>query len=300
MRVKGWQVLFCGLLFTAAGCGTLSGGSRDQTQSAIFDTQRRVASLEKNLTKFNETAATLSTRVDETDRQNLELKGLMEENQVRLDTMGKKVDQLTSTIYRQLNLSPPVESSLSVGPSPGGVEVGTPKIQPPKESPGEGTSVAETEKQMEATALESSGVATVQASPGTSATGPAGTAATVYQRAIKAVRERRYEEAYTLFDEYLQRYPKAEEAANAQFWKADSLRCLGRDEEAVEEYEKLRANYSSSVKVPIAMANEATICHNKLGQTERAIKLLEEVVTNYPMAPAAEKAKNMLKTLRGS
>jgi outer membrane protein assembly factor BamD (BamD/ComL family) len=47
------------------------------------------------------------------------------------------------------------------------------------------------------------------------------------------------------------------------------------------------------------MHNQA-VAHSNLGQASEAISLMEEVVADYPISPAAEQAKIDLNKLRGN
>ncbi|HPX41414.1 MAG TPA: tetratricopeptide repeat protein, partial [Candidatus Hydrogenedentes bacterium] len=74
---------------------------------------------------------------------------------------------------------------------------------------------------------------------------------------------------------------------------------LGRYDECVSEFEKLRAQHPESPKVPYGMFNQAA-AHLKLGQQDRALALLEDLVENYPMTPAAARARSKLEEVKGN
>jgi tol-pal system protein YbgF len=126
---------------------------------------------------------------------------------------------------------------------------------------------------------------------------PVDDAAAAYKEAQSAYIHSNWEEALDKFTRYLEQYPDAENAANAQFWKAKCLFSLNRHEEAITEFEAVRTAYPASNKVPYAMHQEA-ICHHRLGQTERAVELLQEVARDYPSTPVAEQAKRDLERLK--
>jgi len=130
-----------GVLGTAAvllcltGCGTL--GSDDQVSSMIYDSHRRIVNLDQSLDgsikKLNETSAELSARVDASDQQIRTLQSTVEENQVKLDKMQRTIENLSATLYRWLNLSPPTSGS-TVSSTPSEVEADPVRVSPPPAS----------------------------------------------------------------------------------------------------------------------------------------------------------------------
>ena len=68
------------------------------------------------------------------------------------------------------------------------------------------------------------------------------------QRAFK--KEGRYEDSRRDFQRYLELYPKAEYAYNAQFWISESYYVDGKFEKAILEYEKLLKAYPAVTKYP--------------------------------------------------
>ena len=128
---------------------------------------------------------------------------------------------------------------------------------------------------------------------------PTGSPDADYQQAQRSFAQQDFATALEQFTAFLQRYPESEHVPNAHFWRAKSLQGLGSYQEAVDAYEDLRVQFASSTKVPYALHQQA-VCHSRLGQTARAIQLLDEVVRDYPMTPAADQAKTDLKKLRGN
>ena len=291
MHMRGATVLVVLVVgaLAVAGCAT-PGASKDQVTSTIFSTHSSVKKLEDSLGKsveqLNTTAADLTARVDESDRQTRLLRSLAEENQVKLDQLQAKLDQLTATLYRYLNLTP--STSMSGGypsPSSHSVTVGAP---PAPRAPAPGGEARPIEP------LEPG------AAPGAQlevAPGPLSPVA-AYQEAQKSFINQDYEASLAQYREYSRRYPDTDYAGNAQFWQGECYYRLEKYEEAIQEFDKLRANFPTSSKVPIAINNQAA-AHLRLGQTTRAVELLQELVENYPMAPAAARAKTKLQELGG-
>ena len=283
------------------GCGTMGGGG--QLENTVYDTHRRVVGLEKNLggsvTKLNQTAAELSASVDASDQQVRTLQGLIEENQYRVAAVERKLDALTATLYRHFKLTQPGEFVSGAGeapPSEVSAESAEPQIVQPR-SPAPAIGPAPVPSALPppapATGLE---LEPVEAAPTPT---PTGSPDADYQQAQRSFAQQAFATALEQFTAFLQRYPDSEHVPNAHFWRAKSLQGLGSYQEAVDAYENLRVQFSTSTKVPYALHQQA-VCHSRLGQTARAIQLLDEVVRDYPMTPAADQAKTDLKKLRGN
>jgi len=277
------------LLIAVAGCAT----SGSQFENTVYDTHRRVVNLDDNLegtvTKLNETSAELLARVNESDQQNRALQSVIEENQMKLDSLKKELDELRTVLYRKFNLSLSPGSSytpMGLGGSeivPGDIVVGPP-----------GTTAAP-----EGNSLEPVPELTTPAAPAAGSPPVAANPEADYQKAQQSYANQDFTAALDQFSLFLQLYPTSENSPNAQFWKAKSLQSLERYEEAIPEFEKLRNNFPTTTKVPYAMHQQA-VCHARLGQTQRAVALMEDVVKNYPTTPAAEQSKSDLKKLQGN
>lgn len=289
----------------ALGCGTMGGGS--QLQNTVYDTHRRVANLDKNLessiTRLNETSAELVARVEASDQQVRTLQSTLEENQMRLTQLQQKLDTLTNRLYSERGLtlpsSPGAPTDVTVNPGEEPTVIPPPASSTPKATkPTPGAETALPPPQTTATP-ELSPLASAAAPPATPATPSTGSAEKDYQQAQKSFGNQDYAKALEQYSAFLQRYPESENAANATFWRAKSLQAMEKYEEAIQGFETLRSKYPANQKVPFAMHQQA-VCHARLGQTDRAIKLMQQVIKDYPMTPAADQAKTDLKKLQGN
>lgn len=305
---KRWMITCAAALI--AGGSSLFGCSTTGTKETISDTHRRVTKLggemDASVTKLNETTAQLNARVEQGDQEVRALKSVTEENQVRLENIDRSLRELKDFVYRQSGYTP----------SPGAAPVGVPEILPP---PGRTPTAAVVEpppSSMSAPPVAPAPVepvnpvvSPVSPPPAPVPTAPAvapvepvaaasGDAKEAYQQAQRSYANENYDEALRGFDSFLQRYSDPDLRANAQFWKAKCYLSLDRFSEAITEFQRVRAEYPGSTKVPFAMHNQA-VSHSRLGQTDQAIKLLQEVVSTYPATPAADQAKSDLKKLQG-
>jgi tol-pal system protein YbgF len=298
----GIPLALCAAL-VLAGCAT-TGGS--QTENTIYDTHRRVVKLESemdaSITKLNETAAELAARVDASDQQMRTIQGSLDENQVKLAALQRNLDELMDVTYSINKMSRP--SRTSDVTAAGGFQVEPPPRTPARPINGDDMSPIGSSDVITSPPADVRGPTPAAPAPApTPAPAPApshsGSPESDYQQAQKSFAKQDYASALDQFSTFLQRYPNSEHAANAMFWRAKSFQGLEQYREAIDAYESLRANYATSTKTPYAIHQEA-VCHARLGQSERAIQLMEEVIRDYPMTPAADQAKSDLQKLRGN
>ncbi len=283
------------LMCLAVGCSSMGGS---QLENTVYDSHRRIVGLDQGLggsvDKLNETTAELVARVNQSDQQSRTLQSMLEENQVKLETLQQTIDNLTVTLYRQLNLSPP-PSSLTTPARPGAprgpseLEVQRIRVSPPPP----GTAPSAIEPRIAPSTPEPGRTPTV--APDVTSGDPEAD----YQRAQRSYANENYAIALEQFDAYLQRYPNTELCANSQFWKGYCYYNLGKHEEAIGEFEKLRAGYPNHSKVPFGMYIQA-MAHKQLGQMARAEALLKEVVAKYPDTAAGMRSQTDLEKLQGN
>jgi TolA-binding protein len=284
-----------GVALLLAGCVTTGGDQLTNTVNATYKTVRQLdADLGDTVQQLNTTAADLNQKVSDSDQELRRLQGLVQENQQRLREMQAKLDRLESNLAR-------VHGWTSAPPAPA--------APPPGIMPGAGgqTGAATEAGGVEPLDTERADLAT-QDEPLTGAETAGVTADSAiesYQQAQRAYMGGDYDAALKLYQEYLNRYPTAEHASDAQFWKAQCYLKLGEAskdaalyENAISEFQTLRSGYPSSRKIPYAMHNQAVV-YGRLGQTQKAIELFEELIRQYPLSAEAESAKSMVQKLQG-
>ena len=114
-------VLVAIIALTHTSCATAGGrvgtGGSDPVRSTVYDTHRMMQNLEESVTtsvsRLNETTAELLVRIESSDREMRRLMSVAEENQIKLELLQQSIDDLTATIYKQFNLSPPIRRSLT-------------------------------------------------------------------------------------------------------------------------------------------------------------------------------------------
>ena len=96
------------------------------------------------------------------------------------------------------------------------------------------------------------------------------------------------------FQEVIQRYPKSENADNAQFWIGEIYYREKWYEKAILEYQKVIEKYPDGNKVPAALLKQGLAFHN-IGDKANSRHILEELVKKYPKSNEAKIAREKLK-----
>ncbi len=119
----------------------------------------------------------------------------------------------------------------------------------------------------------------------------------LYQKALELYRQKRYEEAQKLFEEYLRKYPKGKRAANATFWIGECLYQRKLYEEAILQYQKVIDEFPKSSKVPAALLKQG-LAFLRLGDTEAAAIVFKKLVRRYPHTEQARLARKYLARMK--
>jgi tol-pal system protein YbgF len=116
----------------------------------------------------------------------------------------------------------------------------------------------------------------------------------VYQSAYSDYSIGKYELAYTGFQSFLEKYPKAELTPQAQFYLGECFYSRKMWSNAINEYEKVEELYSKSNLVVSAKFKTA-LCYENLGMKQKALKLFSSIVKNFPKSPESLTAKEKIK-----
>ena len=198
MRMGAWAGSLAVVCLVLTGCMTPQ--QQDEVNNAIFATHKIARNLERDLgdtvEQLNTTTAELIARVDQTDQQTRQLQAVAEENQVKMDALQKKLDELARVLYDQYGLTVPS----GYGSSRVNVTV-----------PGSDADLVDATPTPGATA--STTPPTTVGQPTTS--GPLPGPVTDYYAANKAFVAENYQKALELFENYLRLYPSTEYTPSA-------------------------------------------------------------------------------------
>lgn len=119
--------------------------------------------------------------------------------------------------------------------------------------------------------------------------------AELYKTGYEAFVDGQYEVAREKFKEFLSKYPKSDNADNAQFWIGEIYYSEKFYAEAIMEYQKVIENYPDGNKVPASLLKQG-LSFSNLGEEANARTFLEEVVKKYPSSSQAATARKKLET----
>lgn len=118
-----------------------------------------------------------------------------------------------------------------------------------------------------------------------------------YDRAFNLLKDGRYELAIASFKAYLETYPNADYADNAQYWLGEANYAQRRYDVALQEFNKVLDNYPKSSKRADAMLKMG-FSYQELGKTEDAEAVFSNIVTMFPDTTAARLAKKRIQDIK--
>lgn len=117
-----------------------------------------------------------------------------------------------------------------------------------------------------------------------------------YRDALAQYRAGNYQEALTGFEGFLAAGPKEDYVDNALYWIGECHYGLGHYADAITQFERVLNEQADGNKVPDAML-KMSLAMERVGQRERALKVLNDLVSRYPMTNAAGLGKKRLAEL---
>jgi len=115
----------------------------------------------------------------------------------------------------------------------------------------------------------------------------------MYDQAAQDLTQGRYDLALSGFREFVNRYPKAELADNAQYGVGESFFARSQFDSAAAEYARVEVQYPQGDKVPAALYKLA-LSQEKLGRPTDSRATLERLVRRFPLSGEAQLAKERL------
>lgn len=125
---------------------------------------------------------------------------------------------------------------------------------------------------------------------------PGGTDRENYEAAFELLKQQRYEEAGSAFQQFLVNFPDSQLADNGQYWLAESYYVTDRFEDALIQFQVVISGYTRSRKMPDALL-KIGYSNYELGQWDGARAALERVRKDYPESTAARLADQRLKRM---
>jgi tol-pal system protein YbgF len=244
------------------------------SQTTPGNLEKRLEIVEKRLD--SQATMEMLTRMDKMQQEMQNLVGQMEvlnhdinnikkrqrELYVDIDRRITQVEQKTAELAKSQATATPqpttgTASAASTPPSPGGAQAGSATV----------ASVSSQSSQLQRDA---------------------------YDQAFNLLKNRRYDLAIASFKAYLETYPTAEYADNAQYWLGEANYAQRHYEVALREFNKVLDKYPKSSKRSDAMLKMG-FSYQELGRPDDAKKVFKSIVSMFPDTTAARLAQKRLR-----
>ncbi len=126
---------------------------------------------------------------------------------------------------------------------------------------------------------------------------PAGVSACLFL-ADQQRKEKKYSEANTTLQTFLDKNPKHELVSTARMAMAANLEALGKPDEALTTYQRLATSDPHGFNAPLALLAEVHLLKAK-NQIDEARRVCESILTQYRTSAVANEATRELKSLKG-
>ncbi len=131
-------------------------------------------------------------------------------------------------------------------------------------------------------------------SPAASAKGPG---KEIYDKGYSLFREKKFNDAYRTFADYIEKFPKGNMVPNARFWLGDCYYNQNEYELAILEYQKVIADFPSHPKAPAALLKQG-LAFEKLKDSETARIVYKKLLADYSKSEQSGTAKKQLDSLK--
>jgi predicted negative regulator of RcsB-dependent stress response len=125
---------------------------------------------------------------------------------------------------------------------------------------------------------------------------PAGGAAYLFL-AEEQRKEKKFNEANTTLQSFVDKYPKHQLKGTARMAMAANLESLGKPDEALAAYQRLAADDPQGFTAPVALISEVRLLREK-NQNEEAQRVCETILTKYRESLVAGEATRQLRLLK--
>jgi TolA-binding protein len=123
-------------------------------------------------------------------------------------------------------------------------------------------------------------------------------AASAYLLLAEAQRkEKKFAEANTTLQTFINKYPKHELVATAQMAMTANLESMGRSDQALAMYQQIAASFPKSYVAPFALLAQVELLKTK-GRIDEARRICEAIMTNYRESILAGEANRQLRSLK--
>jgi len=111
-------------------------------------------------------------------------------------------------------------------------------------------------------------------------------ALSAYQLALAHLRDRRYENALSAFDDFLRAHPRHPYAASAVYWQGEVHYAMRDYRRALARFSRVVDDYPQATKVADSLFKMG-MCHKRMGRERAARRIFERVRRQFPESVAA-------------
>ncbi len=116
----------------------------------------------------------------------------------------------------------------------------------------------------------------------------------LYEQALKAFRDRAYDKAQSLWNEFVNTFPKHALVPNAFFWQGECFYQLENYPQAVLKYQQVIEDHADSNKYPAALLKQG-LSFYELDKDKAGRIILQELIKKFPKGAEARRARIFLK-----
>ncbi|MBI2786711.1 MAG: tol-pal system protein YbgF, partial [Legionella longbeachae] len=117
-----------------------------------------------------------------------------------------------------------------------------------------------------------------------------------YLAAYELVKNKRYDDALSAMNVFVQKYPRGGYTANAQYWLGELYLVKKDYEKSIEHFNVVLQQFPTSSKSAASMLKTG-YAYAEQGNKQEAKKFLQQVVRAYPDTPTAQLANSKLRTI---
>ncbi|UTW08615.1 tol-pal system protein YbgF [Pseudomonas benzenivorans] len=117
-----------------------------------------------------------------------------------------------------------------------------------------------------------------------------------YDAAFDLIKAKDFDKASQAFAAFLRKYPESQYAGNAQYWLGEVNLAKGDLQGAGQAFARVSQAYPQHAKVPDSLFKLADV-EQRLGNTDRAKGILQQIIAQYPGSSAAQLAQRDLQRL---
>lgn len=118
-----------------------------------------------------------------------------------------------------------------------------------------------------------------------------GSEKSMYQQGQSLLKQKKYDQAASVFGDMLRQRPAGSLAPNARYWLGECHYASGRWSSAAAEFQRCADDFPQSAKAPDSLL-KLSYSYDKMGDGPQAMAALDRLLSQYPRSSAASMVKN--------